>query len=430
MKYNFFNRDVEKIHEEICIPSFNKYYKIYKEKIGHNYESPNINENSTNYGFLFDSINSHLKLNNYEYDCRFPNTPYIGMWLNKSHINGNHQYFNETLIIKSKTLFFLDSSDKTPKVSRVVKDLFNSELHKKYIEYKIENDIKRFFLFGGIEVLEYMIDNVYNSGFNFIKNHVSDEKWEYLYDYFLRCYNGESGRMTEFPIIFHSNLITKENKLISLPLVGLTNQLIENTSEKKLEEFINESKEKGITLSDNSLKFFKNTFESGYRYHIERVKLFKFLFWNEFDNVQYHEIIPKNLYNEFIDTFRNPENKIRDELGLPKIGEGWVKETKLFYLIKERFKNYRVLQHGKPKWLGKQHLDIYLPDFNVGIEYQGEQHTTSIEIFGGEDGLKNNQERDRRKKFLCEKNELKLYEVFPDDDFFNFVDQISNIYLK
>ena len=102
----------------------------------------------------------------------------------------------------------------------------------------------------------------------------------------------------------------------------------------------------------------------------------------------------------------------------------------MFYLIKERFKEHRVIQHGKPIWLGKQHLDIYLPDFNVGIEYQGEQHSISVEIFGGEEGLKSNQERDRRKRMLCKKNNLKLFEVFPDDNFDTFVNQLSEMYLK
>ncbi|MBM3187085.1 MAG: hypothetical protein FJZ67_12355, partial [Bacteroidetes bacterium] len=147
------------------------------------------------------------------------------------------------------------------------------------------------------------------------------------------------------------------------------------------------------------------------------------------DNIQYHQIVPTNHFNDFIDTFRNPENEIRIELGLPKIGEGWISETKLFYLIKERFKNYRVIQHGKPKWLGKQHLDIYLPDFNVGIEYQGEQHSISVEIFGGDTGLTNTKERDRRKKTLCKKNQMTLFEVFPDDDFVKFVDKLSDLYL-
>ena len=88
----------------------------------------------------------------------------------------------------------------------------------------------------------------------------------------------------------------------------------------------------------------------------------------------------KELYYQYINSYREPENHIRQLLGLPNIGEGWVSETKLFYLIKEKFNNHRVLQHGKPIWLGKQHLDIYIPDLNIGIEYQGKQHTSPVDF--------------------------------------------------
>ena len=60
------------------------------------------------------------------------------------------------------------------------------------------------------------------------------------------------------------------------------------------------------------------------------------------------------------------------------------------------------------KWLGNQSLDFYLPDYNVGIECQGEQHFFPVEHFGGDKGFKNTLERDKRKKKLCEENGVKL----------------------
>ena len=53
------------------------------------------------------------------------------------------------------------------------------------------------------------------------------------------------------------------------------------------------------------------------------------------------------------------------------------------------------------KWLGRQSLDFYLPDYNVGIECQGEQHFFPIEYFGGDKEFKKVLERDKRKKALC-----------------------------
>ena len=60
------------------------------------------------------------------------------------------------------------------------------------------------------------------------------------------------------------------------------------------------------------------------------------------------------------------------------------------------------------KWLGRQSLDFYLPDYNVGIECQGEQHFFPIKHFGGDKSFKKTLERDKRKKALCEKYGVKL----------------------
>nr|DAW74776.1 MAG TPA: restriction enzyme [Ackermannviridae sp.] len=59
-------------------------------------------------------------------------------------------------------------------------------------------------------------------------------------------------------------------------------------------------------------------------------------------------------------------------------------------------------------WLGRQSLDFYLPDYNVGIECQGGQHFFPVEYFGGDNGFKQTLERDKRKKALCEKHGVKL----------------------
>ena len=60
------------------------------------------------------------------------------------------------------------------------------------------------------------------------------------------------------------------------------------------------------------------------------------------------------------------------------------------------------------KWLGRQSLDFYLPDYNVGIECQGEQHFFPIKHFGDDKSFKKTLERDKRKKALCEKYGVKL----------------------
>jgi len=65
------------------------------------------------------------------------------------------------------------------------------------------------------------------------------------------------------------------------------------------------------------------------------------------------------------------------------------------------------------KWLGKQSLDFYLPDYKVGIECQGEQHFFPVDFASKGVELACKQfdkliKRDKRKKALCEKNGIKL----------------------
>mgnify|MGYP000551241380 CR=1 FL=1 len=96
---------------------------------------------------------------------------------------------------------------------------------------------------------------------------------------------------------------------------------------------------------------------------------------------------------------------------IPEIGEGWVSETELYYLLKGEFYNEEVIHHGKPKWLGRQHVDIWFPKHKIGIEYQGLQHDQPVEFFGGEEGFIEGQKRDKRKKKLFKENNSILIEV-------------------
>ena len=56
--------------------------------------------------------------------------------------------------------------------------------------------------------------------------------------------------------------------------------------------------------------------------------------------------------------------------------------------------------------------DFYLPNNNLLIECQGKQHEKPIEIFGGEEQFKIQQEHDRRKREYAEKNGYRLLEIW------------------
>ena len=102
--------------------------------------------------------------------------------------------------------------------------------------------------------------------------------------------------------------------------------------------------------------------------------------------------------------------------GVAKIGEKWINETLLFNYIVVIFPNFIVKREASPPWLEQQRLDIYIPEINLAIEYQGEQHFKPVTLFGGNDALKKTQKRDNEKLKKCKNNNVDLiYFTFKDN---------------
>ncbi|MEP1441851.1 MAG: hypothetical protein ABJK39_02450 [Hyphomicrobiales bacterium] len=135
-----------------------------------------------------------------------------------------------------------------------------------------------------------------------------------------------------------------------------------------------------------------------------------------------------DVFREFaVDLIRQAENALRTDKGLPRVGEGWVSETQLYYQLKDEFKSIQVIQHARPSWLGRQHLDVYLPELSVAVEFQGEQHDRPIEFFGGQKAFEENQKRDKRKRAACKRNNIKLFEVREGYDLNQLLEEIKSI---
>lgn len=60
---------------------------------------------------------------------------------------------------------------------------------------------------------------------------------------------------------------------------------------------------------------------------------------------------------------------------------------------------------------GLLHFDFYIPDFNLCIEFDGAQHFTAYERFGGEFALSRQKEKDEIKNNYCLKNGIKLIRI-------------------
>lgn len=123
--------------------------------------------------------------------------------------------------------------------------------------------------------------------------------------------------------------------------------------------------------------------------------------------------------NEFIKSIRIFENECRLEFDEKIVGV-FYNENLLFREIKKTFeKKYTVISQGSPEWLGLQRFDIYFPELNIAIEYQGEQHQQPVD-FGGKGKkvafaqFQDNLKRDEEKKVKANQNGCEIIYVYPD----------------
>lgn len=103
----------------------------------------------------------------------------------------------------------------------------------------------------------------------------------------------------------------------------------------------------------------------------------------------------------------------------------WCRMSKLEIKLENILNTQNILFEKQKKfaWLGKQSLDFYLPQYNIGIECQGKQH------FGEGNYAKNGlyeltQERDERKRQLCSENGVNLV-YFLDEKYNKYVTNLN-----
>lgn len=125
-----------------------------------------------------------------------------------------------------------------------------------------------------------------------------------------------------------------------------------------------------------------------------------------------HRTLERKLRRESRKLLNCFENITREEFGFRKIGEAWVSESLLFKIVRRIVGDrHKIFRHVRPEWLDGLELDIYIPGKNLALEYQGQQHYHPIQAWGGEEALRELQERDERKRALCQQNDVSLIEV-------------------
>jgi hypothetical protein len=112
----------------------------------------------------------------------------------------------------------------------------------------------------------------------------------------------------------------------------------------------------------------------------------------------------------------NCENELRRERGIPEIGAQWKSETEIYAFIRDILANYGVSRHHSPSWLSPMHLDVFVPELSLAVEYQGQQHYMPVDIFGGHEGFEKTKVRDAIKKELCQQNNVYLLYIRYDDE--------------
>jgi very-short-patch-repair endonuclease len=92
-------------------------------------------------------------------------------------------------------------------------------------------------------------------------------------------------------------------------------------------------------------------------------------------------------------------------------GEARIRE----FLIEKgiKFEEQKTFKGCKHKI--KLRFDFYLPDRNLLIEFQGEQHYKPVSIFGGEKSFELCQIRDTIKREFCQKEGITLLEIKPEE---------------
>lgn len=133
----------------------------------------------------------------------------------------------------------------------------------------------------------------------------------------------------------------------------------------------------------------------------------------------YHKLLSRMRYGQVTyegERHRLIENELREKFGYPKFGQQWVSETTLYKIVCLMFPDHEVIHHYRGVELEGLELDIWVPNFQLGIEYQGKQHYDVIEHWGGKEGLEKRVENDKKKRVLCKKLGYHLIEIKYTED--------------
>ena len=105
--------------------------------------------------------------------------------------------------------------------------------------------------------------------------------------------------------------------------------------------------------------------------------------------------------------WQTPNNHLNGQ-GCPKCNKSKMEIDIENILIKNNITYTKEKTFNWLKYNNYMFLDFYLPEYNIAIECQGEQHFRSIEYYGGDQDFEERITRDKLKYDLCKENGIRV----------------------
>ena len=136
----------------------------------------------------------------------------------------------------------------------------------------------------------------------------------------------------------------------------------------------------------------------------------------EYINSQIPTIIICPIHGQFQQI---PNNHLSKKYGCPSCSESKGEKQIYMYLNNNNIKYERQKTFKNLKYKQNLYFDFYLPEYNICIEYDGEQHFKSFNFFGGDVIFEIQKIKDRIKNDYCIINNIKLIRIRYDDNIIN-----------
>ena len=123
---------------------------------------------------------------------------------------------------------------------------------------------------------------------------------------------------------------------------------------------------------------------------------------------------------------QRPQDHINSKNGCPLCKESKGEKEIRYYLELNNIKYIYQKKFEGCRYKNCLPFDVYLPDYNICIEFDGEQHFTVVEAWGGEEGLNQRKKKDKIKTDYCMEKGIKLIRIRYDE---NVEENLKKLYV-